>query len=253
MRIKLTTALLVILLILCLQVTGSTAYRQIGGYVYEEEPICVDMVWNFISKFNDSKNSWELMWGMNWSRDQYYYCETFQWDDVYHHMRVDFEDFSFYCGHGSPNHIGMRPGEGIWLPDCPGYGDLANNGDLEFLAIYSCSVVLAPPDVADWWSKWWPHDGDRGIFQGMHQLLGFRTSAWPDDLSSIFADRIIVGQPVWQAWFAAINDVRAATGGGLHPGMASAIMSPRSDGDSIYFYSEDPPMNEHWLRIYWQE
>ncbi len=252
MRNKLTTTLLVILLVLCLQVTGSTAYRQVGGYVYEGESRFVDNVWNFISQFDDGVTFWEGIWGTNWSRDQYYYCETFQWNTL-HHLRVDFMDFSYYSGHGSNWSIGMRPGESVKFKDCPGYGDLPNNGDLEFLVFQSCAVVPGPPDVSDWWSKWWEVGGDH-IFQGMHQAIGYRTGSYSgNSISTIFGQRIKIGQPVWQAWFGAVNDQRAMSGGGFYPGYASAVMYPPCDGDSIYFYASDPPMNAHWLRIYWQE
>ena len=260
MRIKSTTILLVLFLFVFLQVASSAAYRQVGGYVYEgdaTEGRFVDNVWNFISQFDDGVNPWEAAWGMNWSRDQYYWCETFQFDDVYHHMRVDYMDLAYYSGHGNNWLIGMRhadwPDERVFLDDAPGYGDLANGGDLEFIIFQSCKVITAPPDTADWYSKWWSHGADRGIFQGLHQACGYRTNSNSgNSVSTIFGQRLKTGQPVWQAWFGAVNDQRAMSGGGTYPGYASAVMSPRSDGDTIYHYSEDPPENEHWLRIYWQ-
>jgi len=252
LRTKIVTLLMAILLFFVLQVVSTADTRQIGGYVYEGESRFVDNVWNFVSQFDSGWNPWEVMYGRNWERDQYYYCETFQWD-TYHQMRVDYMDFSYYSGHGNNFLIDMRPGETVWFNNCPGYGDLPNNGDLEFLVFQSCAVIPGPPDVSDWWSPWWEHNGDH-IFQGMHQAIGYRTGSYSgNSVSTIFGNRVKVGQPVWQAWFDAVNDQRAMSGGGSYPGYAAAVMYPPLDNDSIYVYGADPPMNAHWLRIYWQE
>jgi hypothetical protein len=244
---------MVILLFLTLQVASAADYRDVGGYVYEGESRFVDNVWNFISQFKDSWSFWEMLWGRNYDWEQYYYCEDFQFNNVLHHLRVDYMDFSYYSGHGNHWLIGMRPGESVWLPSCPGYGDLPNGGDLEFLVFQSCAVIPGPPDVADWWSNWW-ESGGLHIFQGMHQAMGYRTSSWSgNSISTIFGQRVKVGQPVWQSWFNAVNDQRAMSGGGFYPGYASAVMHPPADGDTIYNYCADPSMTSHWLRIYWQE
>lgn len=253
MKTKILTLLMVILLFLVLQVASSAMdYRQIGGYVYEGEHRFVDNVWNFISQFDDGVNPWEAASGKNWSRDQYYYCEDFQFLSA-HQYRVDAEDFAYYSGHGSPYSIGMRPGESVWLPDAPGYGDLPNGGDLEFIVFQSCAVIPAPPDRADWWSNWW-ESGGKHIFQGLHQACGYRTNSWSgNSVSTLFGQYVKIGQPVWQAWFHAVQTQRCWHGGGVYPGYACAVMYPPNENDSIYYYSADSPMDAHWLRIYWEE
>ena len=166
---------------------------------------------------------------------------------------VDYMDFSYYSGHGNNWRIKMRPSERVWFKDCPGYGDLPNGGDLEFLVFQSCAVIPAPPDVSDWWSKWWEEDG-KHIFQGMHQAIGYRTGSYSgNSISTLFGQKVKIGLPVWQSWFNAVNEQRAMSGGGFYPGYAAAVLYPGLDGDTIYVYGPDPPMNAHWLRIYWQE
>ena len=162
---------------------------------------------------------------------------------------ADTADLVFYTGHGANNYITTTSG-GMSLANVPGLGDR----DLEFLFLCSCSVIPAPIDVTDWASKWWEHDG-KGIFQGLHAACGFRTTSWFGDCytGQKLAIRLYFGVPVIDAWFLTNREVRQIRGAAEYPALSCVVFSPRSVTDTLYNYSEDPPRNEHWLSIAWEE
>ena len=216
-----------------------------GGYVYHytssSESRFVDNVYNFLKHF---------------SYDQYYWCEYFVFTSNNNYY-VDNMDFSYYSGHGSNWYITMGPGASY----SPNYVDLTSAGstshqgwgdrDLEFVTFQSCSVIPSPLDVTNWYSNWTNEPG--GIFDGLHQAVGYRTSSYSGNgISNNFGSRIQSCEGVWQAWFNAVNDERSAHGGGFYPGYASAVMYPPCDGDSYCSFTSDPPATHTWLKIWYQ-
>jgi len=55
------------------------------------------------------------------------------------------------------------------IPASQGYG-AANHGKLDYWIIHSCDVVPSAADVSNWYGPWW------NIFQGLHAVMGARTS-----------------------------------------------------------------------------
>ncbi len=205
--------------------------RLEGGYVGSRtEGDATTPVWNFIKHF---------------SYDQYYWAETFQFGS-YNNERVDKMDFSYFVGHGSPWSIKCQA---TWI-DLDTAGSTSHEGwgdrNALFVTLHACQVIASPLEVGDWYSAWTNADG---VFDGVHQVLGFRTNAsqsCDQDISDYFGSRIDSGAAVWQAWFDAIW----LRGNGTECG--AAVMYPPCDGDSYASFTSDPPANHTWLRIWYQ-
>jgi hypothetical protein len=210
------------------------AWEQ-GGYVYNRgEDRFVDNVYNFLKHF---------------SYEQYYWAEAFEFTTS-NNSYVDEMDFAYYSGHGSAYSIGMGPGAGVSSVN------LANNSsaswgdrDLEFIVFQSCSVIPSAADRSDWADAWVPD----GIFQGLHQAIGYRTLSYSGNgISNNFGERISDGDAVWQAWFAAVDDERSWWKGQDYPGLASAVMHPSTQNDTHFSFAADPPAGHYSLTNWYQ-
>ncbi len=223
---------------LALLMTSVSSYAwEEGGYVYNRgESRFVDNVYNFLKHF---------------SYDQYYWCYAYEFT-THKNSYVDNMDIAYYSGHGNWWYIGMGPGagspSGVNLRTAGGYGQT----DLEFIIFQSCKVLPSIPDLSNWWSAWVPN----GIFQGLHQAIGYRTNSYSGNgISNNFGSRVRANQRVWQAWFAAVNDERSWWRGSFYPGYASAMMHPGCVYDRYYFdrgAHPDPPAHHGALRTYYQ-
>ena len=231
-RNKLLSSLLLLSTIIAIPVREVSAVDHWeGGYVGSKtEGDAQTPVWNFIKNF-----TW----------NQYYWAETFQFDS-WNNERVDEMDFAYFVGHGSPWSIKCQS---TWL-DLSSAGASAHKGwgdnNAEFVTLHACNVVASPLEAADWYSAW---TNDDGVFDGVHQVCGFRTGAsmsCDQDISEYFGSRVKAGAAVWQAWFDAIS----LCGDGDERG--AAVMYPPCDGDSYAVFSADPPENHTWLRIWYQ-
>ena len=225
-------SLLLLLLIIGRPTCEALAVDRLeGGYVGSKtEGDATTPVWNFINNFK---------------YDQYFYAEPFQFDS-YNNERVDKMNFSYFVGHGSPWQIKCQSN---WI-DLRTAGATADKGwgdnNAKFVTLHACNVVASPIEVADWYSAW---TNPKGVFGGIHQVLGFHTYAsqsCDQDISEYFGSRVKAGSSVWQAWFDAIW----LRGDGTEKG--SAVMYPPSEGDSYAAWSYDPPADHTWLRIWYQ-
>jgi hypothetical protein len=221
---------------------GSVAYaadRETGGYVGQAETRFQRNVWNFIKNFQTDRP----IGGHTWKNAQYYWMEPWVFMGS-HGSYVDAVDLAYVACHGGPWVLCCHDGIGdVDLRNAPGYGDLATNGDLEFLVIESCSTVIAFPDAGFDWQGWrW--NGPGGVFRGLHQTMGFRTLSVSDNgVPNYFALRCLGNQIVWSAWFGAVQDERSHpvwSNGGNYPGWASAIMSYSCKDDRLGAYGPDP-------------
>lgn len=231
---KLTKKLTALLAALTITAASATALEE-GGYVYNHgEDRFVDNVWNFVKHF---------------SYDQYYWCQAYMFTNSYNAYYADAMDFAYYSGHGNNFYLGMGPGastSGVSLGSNTKLGDV----DLEFIVFQSCKVIPAPIDRSDWYQRW---IGASGVFQGLHQAIGYRTNSNSGNgISNNFGGRIASNQCVWQSWFNAVNDERSWWMGSTYPGFASAVMYPGLDYDRYYTYSADPPRPQYSLRIWYQ-
>jgi hypothetical protein len=227
---KKTIFILMVVLFSSIVTNTRAADRMEGGYVGSGGQIAVDVVWNFIHHF---------------TYEQYYWSKDFQFTS-YNNHRVDAMDFAFYCGHGNQWYITMSDGGAVDLSTA---GNTADKGwgdwNCEFVAMESCDVVPSPDDVTNWWSNWiYPN----GVFDGLHQLCGYRTGAAFATCRQIiddFGGRIHAGYAVWQSWFDAINDE------GLPDEMGCCVMDPTCQMDTHQTFASDPPAN-NGLTIWWQ-
>jgi hypothetical protein len=211
--------------------TGVNALEE-GGYVGSAGEGNETTVYNFLRHFAYEQYYWAIQQQFTTNNDN----------------RVDAMDFAFFSGHGNQWYIQTTNG-GVDLKTAGsdpwhwGWGDV----DLEFIAFEACKVVPSPIEVGDdWWWNWVKPDG---VFDGLHQALGFHTYSYfstDQDIADYFGYRISSGYAVWQSWFDAIN----ARGNGIQFG--AAVMWPPAEYDTYYSFVADPPIDHTWLKIWWQ-
>lgn len=219
-------------LLVLLPLLGSTLRAgEEGGYAGTTDEGHATVVYNFIKHF---------------SYEQYYYSAESQWT-WNNDARVDQMDIAIFGGHGSPWSILGEDGISVDLDEAGDTSDLGyGDDDLEFVAFESCKVVPSPIEESDWYSNWTQTDG---IFDGLHQALGFRTNSYQstdEDVADEFGERVDDGDGIWESWFDAIN--REA----LSSEYGSAVMYPPADGDTYYSISSDPSSSHTWLKVWYQ-
>jgi hypothetical protein len=225
------------------------ADREIGGYVDRAEDRFVRNVWNFIKNFQ----GWQNIGMHRYKEVQYYWAEPFEFN-TNHLDFVDKMDLAYVAAHGSPYYVqtNQSTSTGVDLRSCPGYGKLSINGDLEFLIIESCSTVASAPEApagGDWWTPW------TSIFQGLHQLAGFRTLSYSDNgIPNRFANKLKANGGVWQSWFSAVDGERTYSGSSYseYPGYASAIIYTTTENDRLGNYAADPAGGATNMKTWWQ-
>lgn len=223
--------------------------REIGGYVDRAEDRFVRNVWNFVKNFQ----GWKTIGSHRYQEVQYFWAEPFEFNGS-HLSYVDKMDLAYVAGHGSGYYIqtNKSTSTGVDLRYSPGYGTLAQNGDLEFLIIESCNTVVSAPEVSDWWTPW------TSIFQGLHQLVGFRTLSNSDNgIPNRYANKLKANGRVWQSWFDSVNEERAFASfsnsdGSPYPGYASAIMYTSTENDRLGSYAADPAGGSNGMKTWWQ-
>lgn len=239
---------LTLLLIFGAQIAHS-GDREIGGYVDRAEDRFVRNVWNFIKNFQ----GWQNIGSHRYQEVQYYWGEPFEFDSD-HQDFVDKMDLAYVAAHGSAYYVqtNQSTGDGVDLQNCPAYGDLPHNGDLEFMIIESCNTVASAPEASNWWDPWVP------IFQGLHQLVGFRTLSNSDNgIPNRYANKLKANGGVWQSWFDAVNEERSYssyvnTDGAPYPGYASAILYISTENDRLGNYAADPAGGSNNMKTWWQ-
>jgi hypothetical protein len=245
-------ALFVLLLVFSCLSFAPTVYadREIGGYVDQAEDRFVRNVWNFVKNFQGNQN----IGSHSYQEVQYYWGEPFEFDSN-HQDFVDKMDLAYVAGHGNYYYIQTKQSasEGVDLRNCPAYGDLAHGGDLEFMIIESCDTVASAPEFpSDWWTPW------THIFQGLHQLVGFRTLSNSDNgIPNRYANKLKANGGVWQSWFDAVNEERVYSSsvnsdGAPYPGYASAIMYTTTENDRLGSYAADPAGGSANMLTWWQ-
>jgi len=238
-------------LVLCLTIAPAAlpADREIGGYVDRAEDRFVRNVWNFVKNFQ----GFQTIGAHRYQEVQYFWGEPFEFDSN-HQDFVDKMDLAYVAAHGSAYYVqtNQSTGDGVDLRNCPAYGDLQNGGDLEFMIIESCNTVASAPEATDWWTPW------TSIFQGLHQLVGFRTLSNSDNgIPNRYANKLKGNGGVWQSWFDAVNEERAYSGfvntdGAPYPGYASAIMYTSTENDRLGGYAADPAGGAVNMLTWWQ-
>lgn len=130
------------------------------------------------------------------------------WEQDFKHPEdpkwIDNTDITLYVGHGY--------GGGFTFEDTTHDDDRLDhddadddwgNTDLEWLALWSCQVLVDEWDGKNRFDRWSQE------FAGLHLLLGFHTNAWAyADFSEAFAQNLVGASPmkVADAWFDAIEN-----------------------------------------------
>jgi len=230
--------------------TTHAADREIGGYVDKAESRFVRNVWNFVKNFQ----SWQNIGSYSYKETQYYWAEPYMFDSL-HQNYVDKMDVAYVAGHGNGYYIQTNQslGQGVDLRYVQPYGDLANNGDLEFMIIESCYTVSTAPEHSNWWSPY------ADMFGGLHQLVGFHTLSNSDNgIPNNYANKLKANGGVWQSWFAAVNEERywifnpTNSDGSPYPGLASAVMYSTTQNDRLGSYAADPAAGTAGMVTWWQ-
>lgn len=250
--INVGSSVLLLTIILSSSVVSYAGGREIGGYVAQAESRFQRNVWNFIKEFKSSQS----IGSHTWKYDQYFWARDYLFEGNSHKSYVDAQDLVFISGHGN-SYIWQSvqsPSEIVDFRNVPSYGNLSDGGDLEFLIIESCSTVATAPEAANWWTPW------KKMFQGLHQLLGFRTLSYSDNgIPNAFAKNLKNNQKIWEAWFDAVNTERTwsythtESSGEVvpYPGFASGIMYNSTANDRLGSYASDPSPNQGFWTV-WQ-
>ncbi|MEY4589401.1 MAG: hypothetical protein RL497_1477 [Pseudomonadota bacterium] len=224
--------------------------REIGGYVDKAEERFVRNVWNFVKNFQ----SWKTIGSHRYLNTQYYFNQPYMMTTS-HQNYVDKMDFAYIAGHGSDYYIETNKSlnQGVDLTNAPAYGDLATNGDLEFMVIESCYTVVSRPESANWAAPY------SKMFRGLHQLVGFHTLSNSDNgIPNNYAQKLKANGGVWQSWFAAVNEERywifnpTNSDGSPYPGLASAVMYTSTENDRLGSYAADPAGGTNGMKTWWQ-
>ena len=126
------------------------------------------------------------------------------------HIWVDTVDIVFFAGHGNPNGpvFGVTNfDDGQAKPDEVRWGNI----DLEWIAFHSCSI-LHHSGGNNVFQRW------RDAFQGLHYILGFRTTAWTcgDTLGRRFAELLNAGERINRAWIRASRETQPSSTHGAY-------------------------------------
>ncbi len=231
--------------------TSNAGFREIGGYVDKAEDRFVRNVWNFVKEFQSNQN----IGSHNWKNTQYYWGQPYFFSGASHANYVDAMDMVFCSGHGNSYYwqTNKSLSQGIDFRSASPYGDLANGGDLEFLVIESCNTVVPYPDDHNYRSNW------STVFQGLHQLVGFRTLSVSDNgIPNRYAGKLKGNGGIWQSWFDSVNDERywifnpTLDDGAPYPGFASAIVYNSTENDRLGSYAATDPSGTSGMHSWWQ-
>lgn len=211
--------------------TSTAKAQQEGGYVAVYNMGAETSIYNFIRHF---------YW------DQFYYAPAFTLAGS-NNSYVDAMDHSIFCGHGNNFYVVGIDNVGVNLKTV-GYGANKGIGDFnnEFLTFYSCKVVPGATDNSQFLSGW---TNPGGAFDGVHQIMGFRTLAYTshdEDVTDLYGEWVSAGFGIWTSWFNALDAEAYSYEHG------SAIIYPPAMFDTRFNTCEDPPANSTYAICFWQ-
>ncbi|MEI2737390.1 MAG: DUF6345 domain-containing protein [Chitinophagaceae bacterium] len=251
MKHAITKTLMVFAVIALSAMTATAGFREIGGYVDKAESRFVRNVWNFVKEFQSNQN----IGSHSWRNTQYYWAEPRFFQGASHTSFTDAMDMVFCSGHGNFYiwETNQSTGTIIDFRSASPFGDLPNNGDLEFMTIESCNTVTPYPDDNNYRNSWRP------MFAGMHQLVGFRTLSVSDNgIPNRYARKLKGNGGVWQSWFESVNDERywifnpTLSDGAPYPGFASAVVYYSTENDRLGSYASTDPFGTSGMHSWWQ-
>lgn len=211
---------------------GMAADLKEGGYIGSKNEGNEEVVYNFLKHFN---------------YEQYYYAYKRQFS--YNNNKwVDAMDFAFFSGHGNKWLIATMDGT-VDLKTA-GYSSHQGWGNIrsKFVAFESCKVVPSPLETSSWWQPWVKPE-NKDLFDGVRQVLGFRSYSYmstDQDIAYYLGARMQASASPWRAWFQAISRY------GLSDEYGSAVMYPRAENDTYGRFSAKPPAASTWLKVWYQ-
>lgn len=166
------------------------------------------------------------------------------WDDYNNAATTGIDDyeFTYSCEHGAQWMFWVNDGV-VNLNDANfGSGPDIGWGDdrVNWVVLYSCTVIATPEEVTDWWSVWMANNS-YDVMDGVHMVMGFRTPAWiapAVNVSTQFAHYICQGEEVLLKWFHAVWFYSYCSTTSYDK--ASAVFWPSSEHDTLTSYSADP-------------
>jgi hypothetical protein len=134
-----------------------------------------------------------------------------QWDHMAH---AEKSDLVYAMGHGCPSTIWINSDEILDMNLTPLGSWSSHNrmGDLDWIALHSCSVTsMEDVNGLTWSERWESRPWRRGPFAGLHAVLGFKlvkTILFGREtcLSIYFAGYLAAGLPVIDCWMEAADD-----------------------------------------------
>lgn len=224
-------------------IKNSSATNYIGAYCGPDAPWSEDQTRNFIS-------AWDSKGGVDqwlWSQDRFFAADN--------NSFVDWEDFTYYVGHGNRHLISHT--NNPTLTDLSqagnnsngGWGGNGGGGYAKYVVFDSCMVVPGNPD-GDWWTGWGNEPG--GVWDGVLQLIGYRTSRYIATIASTpYGKKVANKERILQSWFTSVASVANHSAGLDFP---SVTFCSGSDNDT-YPNAMDAPCAGDYSYMYntWEQ
>jgi hypothetical protein len=228
-------------------------WQNDGGYV--------DMSYAFLNGLKDKTSQV--------NRTQWYVAHNWEVVGPSSHYYMNAVNVAYTVPHGDWlfNTTDRNCCEGWYVPDIgtggnPGFGHAAGNGSLATWVIMSCEVIPSYYDRLHEaggsgngytaFDAWWP------VFQGLHNVIGFRTIMfYPDDaLNYGFGQHAGTGADINTAWFQEVAAHEGGVGtymsqhlaGGpqVHYDRASTMIDARDLGHSIFHVTAQTASSTLW-------
>jgi hypothetical protein len=153
---------------------------------------------------------------------------------------IDQWDMVFCCAHGNRWRFAFSNGTVNLNSSYFGGGSHKGwgNVDLEWVILYSCLVVASPLETSSWYQVW--VDESRDVFDRLHILNGFRTSAYvwcAPNVADDYARRLNNGGYILGSWFDAIY-AEGDFSGGMDRGCS--VFYEQCRYDRVNSFSSDP-------------
>jgi hypothetical protein len=194
LNVKRCLIALVLSVAICIPAFSATADEVKGYYSSLDSTSCRPPVQAFINTVNANYKYGPYVGypsRFDSSNDSY-------WDSM---------DMGIVCAHGNRWLFALSGGYVNFASST--FGSSSSKGwgnvDMEWAVLYSCLVVASPLEVTDWYSVWIDESND--VFDRLHIINGFRTSAWvycSDEVTTDYAQRLNNGGKILDAFYDAI-------------------------------------------------
>jgi hypothetical protein len=227
MYVKRLLIVLMLSVCICIPAYSATVDEVIGYYSSLDSSSCKPPVQAFINTIYASYKNGPYVG----------YPNRF---DTSNNSYWDARDIGFVCAHGNRWVFALSGGNVNFASSS--FGSSSHKGwgdsDMEWAVIYSCLVVASPLEVSNWYSVWVDETYD--VFDRLHIVNGFRTSAWvycADEVATDYAQRLNGGGKVLYSWFDAIY-AEGDFGNGWDRGCSVYYYSCRND--TVSSFASDP-------------